>query len=592
MTGPRTFLGGRVILHVGDCRDVLRGMADNSVDSVVTDPPYHLTSIVKRNSSPNAAPSKFKGKDDGGPYSRTVKGFMGKQWDGGDIAFRPELWAEVLRVLKPGGYIMAFSGCRTYHRMACAIEDAGFITHPMFCWAFGSGFPKAHSVSKQIDREGPQDQAAPFAEFARHYEDRRKANRLTHAKICKAGGWFGGVNHGGSSVNWANGYGMPTPEQWEILQPLLQLDEKKWKVRVDRIQYEREKIGEYETDMGGLGGERLGKSNGDITIPASAAAREWDGWFYGTQSLKPAIEPIYFGQKPFSEKTGAANVLKHSVGAVNIEACRVPTEPRTTHARGNVSGEPGQIYGNGNGLPHCESDGALSRWPANLIHDGSDEVLACFPETGKSTVGDKAGGCEFFMDGDKRESAVSGFGDSGSAARFFASFPQEEESCRSLHLEHYTTGERESCPAPNRIFYTSKAGADDRLGSSHPTVKPLDLIQYLVRLITPKNGVCLDLFAGTGTTAEACFRDGFRAILIEREAEYIKDIERRMSLVMEGHVTRAHAGMKARGRPVDNGPLFGGIDLLDVKIELAKIAVAAGCDIEVKLTKPIEEAAK
>ena len=244
-------------------------------------------------------------------------------------------------------------------------------------------------------------------------------------------------------------------------------------------------------------------------------------------------------------------------------------------------------FANGNQSPPSE----LGRWPANLIHDGSDEVLACFPETGASPpVGSMGGGSnKHSVYGDfAGERHQNGHGDSGSAARF---------------------------------FYTAKADADDRLGSRHPTVKPLDLIQYLVRLVTPKGGVCLDLFAGTGTTGEACFREGFRTILIERESEYIADIERRMSLVMEGPVTRAHSGMKARGRPRDDGPLFGGseeaprqsrpiecirngsdgpfgkdrfdestapLDLLDIKIELAKIAVAAGCDIDVSLTNPID----
>jgi site-specific DNA-methyltransferase (adenine-specific) len=140
---PKEFLGGKIILHEGDCRSILKTLPDNSVDSVVTDPPYHLHS-----GNVSTDWSAFKTKkgitNKSGRGHKT--GFMNKAWDGGDIAFQPELWAEVLRVLKPGGYIMAFSGCRTYHHMACAIEDAGFITHQMFAWCFGSGFPKSHSV--------------------------------------------------------------------------------------------------------------------------------------------------------------------------------------------------------------------------------------------------------------------------------------------------------------------------------------------------------------------------------------------------------------------------------------------------------------
>jgi DNA modification methylase len=443
MSEPREFLDGRVILRAGDCRDILRGMADNSVDSVVTDPPYHLTSIVKRFGGENAKPvqssrpTKIFENINAGAFRRLSKGFMGKQWDGGDIAFQPELWAEVLRVLKPGGYIMAFSGCRTYHRMACAIEDAGFITHPMFVWASGQGFPKARSVSKQIDREAGADREVVG-------ESEYKKNRGAHR----------------------------------------------------------------QSEYGFNGGDEF-----NITAPATEAAREWDGWFYGTQSCKPAVEPIGFFQKPFERGlNGAQNVLKWRVGAINVGGCKIGTSGGTI-----VDLDDG-------------------RWPANLLHDNSEEVLACFPES-KAGIGNDERGTGGIWQKSSGVPCGPQYGDSGSAARFFASFPQDDVQ---------------------RIFYTSKADSDDRLGSKHPTVKPLDLIQYLVRLITPKNGVCLDLFAGTGVTGEACFREGFRSILIELEAEYIKDIDRRMSLVMEGPDTRKYASMKARNRPRDDGPLFGG----------------------------------
>jgi len=144
-----SFLDNRVILHAGDCMEILAGLEECSIDSVVCDPPYHLTSIVKRFGSANAAPAK-SGKS--GAYKRASAGFMGKQWDGGDIAFTPELWALVWRTLKPGGHLVAFSGTRTYHRMACAIEDAGFEIRDQLAWCYGSGFPKSHDVSKAIDR--------------------------------------------------------------------------------------------------------------------------------------------------------------------------------------------------------------------------------------------------------------------------------------------------------------------------------------------------------------------------------------------------------------------------------------------------------
>lgn len=155
MTAPELFLDGRVALHAGDCLDVLRGMADASVDSVVTDPPYHLTSIVKRFGGARASACRdYSGENPRatGAYARASRGFMGKTWDGGDIAFRVELWAEVWRVLKPGGHPAAFSATRTYHRMACAIEDAGFEIRDQPAWMYGTGFPKSLDVSKAIDK--------------------------------------------------------------------------------------------------------------------------------------------------------------------------------------------------------------------------------------------------------------------------------------------------------------------------------------------------------------------------------------------------------------------------------------------------------
>jgi site-specific DNA-methyltransferase (adenine-specific) len=384
-------------------------MADASVDSCVTDPPYHLTSIVKRFGKSNLErddsnlqlPSNKGGGGTVSPYKRVSRGFMGKQWDGGDIAFRPEVWAEVLRVLKPGGHLVAFGGTRTYHRLASAIEDAGFEIRDQLQYLYGSGFPKSHN------------------------------------------------------------------------------------------------------------------QKGD-----------WDGW--GT-ALKPAAEPIVLARKPLIG-TVAANVLAHGTGAININACRVDMAGEVVRTG---QGTSDSIYGGGNGLRPADmgtqqfESHKLGRWPANIVHDGSDEVVGAFPE---------APGQQFAVKGtEKRTNNVLGDmgdpvafaprGDTGSAARF---------------------------------FYTAKADQDDRLGSKHPTVKPLDLMQWLVRLVTPPGGTVLDPFAGTGTTGEAAFREGFRAILIEREPEYQNDIRRRMSLVLGGPDERRRASIKASGKTADAGPLFGG----------------------------------
>jgi site-specific DNA-methyltransferase (adenine-specific) len=249
-------------------------------------------------------------------------------------------------------------------------------------------------------------------------------------------------------------------------------------------------------------------------------------------ALKPAMELIALARKPLSEKTVAANVLRWGVGALNIDGCRVPAGDKAQFPAGVVS-ETEAVFGGGDGRyanrPRTADATPSARWPANLIHDGSDEVVGAFPESNGAVGMTQHGSGTNSVYGkfDRTELSTGGNGvrDSGSAARF---------------------------------FYSAKADADDRLGSSHPTVKPVDLMQYLVRLVTPKGGTVLDPFAGTGTTGEAAIREGCKAILIEREPEYLADIERRCSLILAGPDERRHATLKAKGKVEDAGPLFAG----------------------------------
>lgn len=390
MNAPQSFLDGRVLLHCGDCLDVLAALPENSVDSIITDPPYHLTSIVKRFGGD--MPPRTEATVGKHAYGRHAAGFMGKVWDGGDLAFQPATWAAVLRVLKPGGYLLAFASTRGFGRMSVAIEDAGFNTHPLIAWVFGSGFPKA----TRIKAEG------------------------------------------------------------------------------------------------------------------------FDAFRYGGQALKPAIEPIYMGQKPFSEVNGTANILLHGTGAVNIDGCRVVGESTSRSNRAEMG------YHGGNLAAEYHTGSDAGRWPANVIHDGSDEVLAAFP-TSTSTQGTPRGAAS--GDGWGMTATGAEYNDSGSAARF---------------------------------FYTAKADAEDRIGSKHPTVKPLDLMQYLCRLVTPPGGTILDPFAGTGTTGEAAWREGFNAVLIEREPEYQADIARRMDLALKPTKRSAVAKSKGNLMGAEGTPLFGG----------------------------------
>ena len=458
---PTLFLDGRVKLHAGDCFAVLDTLPANSIDAVVTDPPYHLTSIVRRFGAQGAALAKdYTGDRENatGAYARASRGFMGKQWDGGDIAFRAELWRKILRVLKPGGHVVAFSGTRTYHRMAVAIEDAGFEIRDQLAWAYGSGFPKSHDVSKAIDK------AAGLTRD--HVPVGVAVKRMIPGADQHKGGW------------------------------------------------EKNDGREYQPG---------------VSIPASDAARAWEGW--GT-ALKPAWEPICFARKPLIG-TVVQNVLAYGVGALNIDGCRVETDGRP-HREKVWTGVQTDVYGAGRNTTRADGSTILGRWPANIMHDGSDGVVAGFPDTPGQ------GG------------SVSG----GAPSSLIANVYGERSRQPSEHP-------RNDSVSAARFFYTAKADADDRLGSKHPTVKPVDLMRWLVRLICPKGGTVLDPFAGTGTTGQAAFLEGCDAVLIEREEEYRADIARRMALVLAGPDERTHAIVKAKGVAAGAGPLFGDFDAPD-----------------------------
>jgi site-specific DNA-methyltransferase (adenine-specific) len=546
-----SFLNDRVELHCGDCLEVLAELPENSIDSCCTDPPYHLISIVKRFGAENAAPVKtykqaypygcnFKGSDapgggTGAAFARMSKGFMGKQWDGGDIAFRPETWAAVYRVLKPGAHLVAFGGTRTYLRMACAFEDAGFEIRDTVSWLYGSGFPKSHDVSKGIDKRADENRLVLDAKRAlgRYLREKRT---LSRSAMCRH---FLHYKNNESLMaqisNWELAKNVPVWSDWLILKRLLNLDDQFDYLIEDRpvnfIEAERDVVG---TNNNVLRSHRstsinyeINSGTSDITAPATDAARQWAGW--GT-ALKPACELIALARKPLSEGTVAANVLRWGTGAINVDGCRVGTDtPRPHIERRNDKTLDGDVYGSGiNGSRHL-GETTTGRWPANVVHDGSDEVVGAFPDSNSSDVPRNRSPREDrtqWRNGGAEYNDTTEYGDSGSAARF---------------------------------FYTAKANADDRLGSKHPTVKPLDLMQWLVRLITPKGGLCLDPFAGTGTTGEAAWREGMRAVLIEREQEYQEDIRRRMKLAMGGPEERARESIKAKlkDKPADHGPLFG-----------------------------------
>lgn len=366
-----------VVLHHGDCLQILPTLAAGSVDAVVCDPPYHLAPLVERFGKDDSAPAQH-GRD--GSMARLSAGFMGKQWDGGDIAFRPDVWRECLRVLRPGGYLAAFGGTRTFWRMAPAMDAAGFTIQDTLCWLYGSGFPKA------------KWQLKPAWE---------------PILLCRKAGKDKGLDADQGRIAFA--------------------------------------------------------SDADQAAAAAAAA----------------------AQRACQDQNAGRKVL------------------------GDFNNGPASL------APYLAKMDK-GRWPANVAHDGSAEALEGFPDAP---------------------------GQSGAVTGLEPSTPHRHVYSGLLG-RHESREPRGDLGSAARFFYQAKAGDDDRVDSKHPTVKPVALIRWLVRMLAPPGGTVLDCFAGTGTTGAACIREGRKAILIEREAEYAADIRRRLDM-MRGADTPLFAGVSA-----------------------------------------------
>lgn len=372
-------------IHIGDCLEILKTLPDNSVDSIVTDPPYGLSK------EPNMA-EVLRHWLAGDDYQHKGGGFMGKTWD--SFVPGPAIWRECLRVLKPGGHLLAFFGSRTYDMGTLAIRLAGFEIRDMGGWLYGSGFPKSHNL------EG-----------------------------------------------------------------------------------------------------------------------DWEGW---GSALKPAHEPIAFARKPF-KGTLAANVLAHGTGALNIDGCRVEPTGESRERSGEASRERRYTENGGTNFaakPGVRGGDPAGRWPANLLHDGSDEVVALFPaeagasapvkgtEASKASVGNVTG---------ERERVPGAFhADSGSAARFFYC----AKASRKDRNEGLPSSNQPAVATNATMREREDADWSARNGNFHPTVKPTDLMAYLCRLVTPPGGTVLDPFMGSGSTGKAAIREGFRFIGCELLPEY------------------------------------------------------------------------
>ena len=414
-------------IHNGDCIETMNAMPPESVDAIVTDPPYGL-------------------------------GFMGKKWDG----LPPSLeWAEACyRVLKPGGHIAAFGGTRTWHRLAVAIEDAGFEMRDSLAWLYGSGFPKSHDIGKAIDKNAGAER------------------EVLGLKVYGDGETFNGGKFSGRAGGGIMGTAAPRPASME-------------------------------------------------TAPATPEAERWQGW--GT-ALKPAFEPIVLARKPLAEKTVARNVLAHGTGALNIDGCRIGTEERTQRGIGagafrlhgfSTVEELREAAAAGGKCPDGRDAAAtLARWDA--VADTPPEIVS-----GRWPA-------NVLLD----QHAAAWVDEQGGVLKSGAH--------RTHHQRHavggngLTHGRMEGVTGPeseaneggaSRFFYSAKAPKSERPnvdGVQHPTVKPLAIMRWLIRLVTPPGGTVLDPFAGSGTTIEAALIEGFDPVGIEMEAEYLPLIQHRI----------------------------------------------------------------
>ena len=507
----------------GDCREKLRELEESSVDAVVTDPPYGLEFMGKDWDAPWKTDRRqnFDGtlKDQReNPYGRSKVRNGGGASYGADARVMQALqewyysWAvECLRVLKPGGHLLSFGGSRTYHRMACAIEDAGFEIRDQIMWLYAQGFPKSLDVSKAIDKAGGRAENW----FGPWLRDERERIGLSATRLAELGNFYKNVNHGGLVVNWELGYGLPSVKEFNKVCEILSLPFE----RLEEV--ERQVIGQRKVHKG-VAFTSDGKEYLDVTLPATDAAKQWSG--FGT-ALKPAHEPICVARKPI-EGTVAANVLKWGTGALNIDGCRVEhvtvdngSLALNPHLRSHING------GNGGNIIAHEDErrvvvpSQLGRWPANVIHDGSEEVLAAFPNA--------PGQCaDVKYDAEERKTqniyGAMKRGHEPSAKRTY-----EEEGSTNFAMK--PGARRLDQGSAARFFYCAKTSKAERGESnSHPTVKPIALMRYLCKLVTPPGGVILDPFMGSGSTGLAAIREGFEFIGIELNPDYIKMANNRL----------------------------------------------------------------
>ncbi|WP_027894448.1 hypothetical protein [Calidithermus chliarophilus] len=485
----------------GDALEVLRTLPDAHFHAMLSDPPYGLR-------------------------------FMGRRWDA--ALPDPEVWAELYRVLMPGAFLMAFSSSRTWHRLACHIEDAGFIMHPtLFGWANGEGFPKATRVDTAVDRRGGNPQA--WRAFATAYAAAVETSPYTHSEIDR----FLGIKS--SSCYWARTDqrgGLPPRRHWERVRDLLGLN---GSLEALYAEAEREVVGQVEASVPTYFTDSIGQGSGqarrDITAPATDLARDWAGHRYGLQALKPAVEPILVLQKPYEGKP-VEDITSSGAGALNIEGARVGTGSTRRVGYAELG------YGGRNKPGAYESGSAHGRWPANLILLDGAAAAALDAQSGVLKSGSRRAGVYRGLGyaGSERAEFPEVEGDEGGASRFF--FVVQEQ-----------------IDGADPIYYCAKASRSERdagleAPNPHPTVKPIRLAHYLATLLLPPARYAprrlLNLYSGSGSEAIGAVLAGWEEVTgVEREPENIAVAEARLRYWSERGL-EAKPGSRSRPGPKPN----------------------------------------
>ena len=511
-TSDLSGVGWRVM--VGSCLDRMRELPDASVDAVVTDPPYEL-------------------------------GFMGKSWDSSGIAFNTDVWLECLRVLKPGGHLLAFGGSRTWHRIAVAVEDAGFQIRDSVAWLYGSGFPKSLDVSKAIDKGTGENRSRQL-----RFTEWMRSTGISQNDCAVA--ILGFAKNIESARAMAQHYfsdkqqpAIATADVFDAMRHLLpDVPEEIERLVAERTGIEwkdyknREVVGKgYRVDNKTSAVPISGATPEgfyDITSPATPEAVKWQGW--GT-ALKPAFEPVIVARKPLVG-TVAANVLEFGTGALNIDGTRIGTGTGETKTvsypdiSGGNYGQDSEAYSERANVTREVKD--QGRWPSNVV---LDEFTAGLVDEQSGVL--KSGANPTRRGADGRRGVYAEFlgqdyvnlargADSGGASRFFyvakASKRDRNEGLDAL----------QECAAGALNMRTDEYSIANGMETKpaknfHPTVKPTDLMRQLVRLVTPPGGVVLDPFTGSGSTGKAAILEGFEFIGCELTEEYLPIIEGRLN---------------------------------------------------------------